>query len=139
MNTAFAHTLSNRDTTHAPTDGNSKSGSKVAAETPSDQKWAGRWSNLPADHVKRWEKRLYVPKSGGEAVCKLGVRIQYLGRREEFRFNTTNRSTAAIEARDVWTFLKANGWDATLAKYKPEVAVKLDTTFGNFLVAVHTT
>lgn len=124
--------------------GNPKSGSKVAAEvaaeSPADDapQWAGRWSALPADHLKRWEKRLYVPKSGGVALRKLAVRIQHLGRREEFRFDTTNRAAAASQALDVFRFLKANGWDATLAKFKPEaeVVTKFDLTIGDFLSAV---
>ena len=125
---------------------NPKSGSKVAAQTNGHEsaKWAGRWSNLAADHVKRWEKRLYVPKSGHEGnvveARRLAVRIQHLGRREEFRFETTNHQAAAIQALDVFRFLKSNGWQATLAKYKPEVEkVKLNTTISDYLAAVHDT
>jgi integrase len=132
------------------TNSNSESGSNVAAQATSSESteanggWAGRWSNLAADHIKRWERRLYVPKSGrdGEliAVRRLAVRIQHLGRREEFRFDTTNRQAAATQALDVFRFLKANGWTATLAKYKPEVeAPKLDTTIGDYLAAVRNT
>jgi len=132
--------------TPVATDRNPKSGSKVAAQTNGHEsaKWAGRWSNLAADHVKRWEKRLYVPTSGHEGdvveARRLAVRIQHLGRREEFRFETTNRQAAAIQALDVFRFLKSNGWPATLAKYKPEVErVKLNTAIGDYLVAVHDT
>ena len=124
--------------------GNPKSGSQVAAqvaaETPGaeDRQWAGRWSQLPSDHLKRWEKRLYIPKSGGVSLRKLAVRVQHLGRREEFRFDTTNRAAAASQALDVFRFLKANGWEATLAKFKPEaqVVTKFDVTIGDFLSAM---
>jgi hypothetical protein len=98
--------------------------------------WAGRWSNLGSDHTKRWEKRLYVAKSGGVELGKLAVRIQHLGRRQEFRFNTTNRQAAAVEALGIFRFLKANGWEATLAKFKPDCEAKLDTTIGDYLGAV---
>jgi len=133
---------SNPDATGVTTSRNLKSGSKVAAETTShsNAQWAGRWSNLGADHSKRWEKRLYVAKSGGVELGKLAVRIQHLGQREEFRFNTTNRQKAALDALDVFRFLKANGWEATLAKFKPEgEAAKLNTTVGDFLAAVRDT
>lgn len=118
----------------------------MAAQTKSadSSKWAGRWSNLAADHLKRWEKRLYIPKSGRAdnvvEARRLAVRIQHLGRREEFRFNTTNRQAAAIQALDVFRFLKSNGWPATLAKFKPEAEkVELDATVGNYLSAVRET
>jgi hypothetical protein len=126
---------------------NLKSGSKVAAENNTSasrqksQKWAGRWTNLASDHSKRWEKRLYTPKSGGVEVGKLAVRIQHLGEREEFRFNTTNRQAAAAQALDLFRFLKANGWKATRAKFKPEAEgqPKLDVTVGDYLAAVDST
>jgi integrase len=146
MKTTLSSNLIKPVTTAIAASRNPKSGSKVAAQTNGHEsaKWAGRWSNLAADHVKRWEKRLYVPTSGhdGDVVegRRLAVRIQHLGRREEFRFDTTNRQAAAIQALDVFRFLKANGWPATLAKYKPEVqTVKLNATIGDYLAAVRDT
>lgn len=132
------------DTTGVTTSRNPKSGIKVAAENTRHQTtsktsvWAGRWTNLASDHSKRWEKRLYTPKSGGGEVGKLAVRIQHLGEREEFRFNTTNRQAAAVQALDVFRFLKANGWKATRAKFKPDAEgqPKLDVTVGDYLAAV---
>ena len=51
-----------------------------------------------------------------------------------------NQQPAAIQALDVFRFLKANGWPATLAKYKPEVGtVKFNTTIGEYLAAVRNT
>ena len=122
--------------------GNSESGSKVAAEVaaesgPGRKSWAGRWSDLSTDHRKRWEKRLYTPKSGGIELRKLAVRIQHLGRREEFRFDTTNRQKAAEDALVIFRFLSANGWEATLAKFKPQgEAPKGDVTIGDYCGAV---
>ena len=91
--------------------------------------------------MKRWEKRLYTPKSGGVLIGKLAVRIQHLGEREEFRFNTTNRQAAANQALDVFRYLKANGWKATREKFKPEAEAqpKLDVTVGDYLSAVDVT
>jgi integrase len=142
MKTAYSSALAKPDATAIATLRNLKSGSKVAAEfglkTRSRRlvSWSGRWSNLAADHTKRWEKRLYVAKSGGIELGKLAVRIQHLGRRDEFRFDTTNRAAAAVQALEVFRFLKANGWDATLAKFKPDCETKLHTTIGDYLNAV---
>src|ERR1043166_5776717 len=141
MKSSKSSTSPNPDTTHIATRRNLKSGSKVAAENEppdSDKKsegWAGRWSNLGTEHAKRWEKRLYVAKSGGVELGKLAVRIQHLGRREEFRFNTTNRAVAAVQALEIFRFIKTNGWDAALSKYKPEGEAKLETTIGDYLAA----
>lgn len=128
-------------TTGLATGGDLESGSKVAAKSrrSSGAKWAGRWSSLGADHSKRWEKRLYVAKSGGVELGKLAVRIQHLGRRDEFRFDTTNRKRAAMDALEVFRFLKANGWEATLEKFKPEGEARLHTSVGDFLAAVRAT
>ena len=132
------------DATSITTSRNLKSGSKVAAQinaatsTTKPEGWAGRWTNLASDHSKRWEKRLYMARSGGIEVGKLAVRIQHLGERDEFRFNTTNRQAAAAQALDVFRFLKANGWKATRAKFKPDAEgqPKLDVTVGDFLATV---
>ena len=146
MKTSLKSNPSNLDATQITTLCNFKSGSKVAAEPPPRKtgSWAGRWSNLGTDHAKRWEKRLYVPTSGagelGNATVKsqrkLAVRIQHLGRREEFRFPTINRAKAADDAKRIFEFLKSNGWGATLAKFKPECETRLETTIGSFFAAV---
>jgi hypothetical protein len=115
MKTRIEGNSAKLDPTSTTTGHNNQSGIKVAAKSraaASDKQsegWAGRWSNLSADHMKRWEKRLYVAKSGGIEVGKLAVRIQHLGKRDEFRFATTNRQAAAVEALGVFRFLKANG------------------------------
>lgn len=142
MLSTFNANSANPTTTLITTTRNFKSGSKVAAVTTLEieghprKSRQGRWSNLPADHVNRWKKRLYPAKSGGVEVGKLAVRIQHLGRRDEFRFDTTNRDAAAKEALAIFRFLKANGWDATLAKFKPKGETKLETTIGDYLAAV---
>lgn len=142
MKSMYSSNVANPDTTPIATRRNLKSGSKVAAEfeaSPRSRRlasWSGRWSSLATDHTKRWEKRLYVAKSGGVELGKLAVRIQHLGRRDEFRFDTTNRAAAAVQALEVFRFLKANGWKATLAKFKPECETRLNTTIGDYLSAV---
>src|SRR5260221_4789673 len=107
MKTSYPSDFTKPDTTPIATRSNLKSGSKVAAEMTAQTRsrrlasWSGRWSNLATDHTKRWEKRLYTAKSGGVELGKLAVRIQHLGKRQEFRFDTTNRAAAAIQALEV--------------------------------------
>jgi len=140
MKSMSASTPAKPETTSTTTGGNFESGSKVAAERNQENpSWAGRWSNLGADHAKRWEKRLYVPKAGGVELCKLAVRIQHWSRREEFRFETMNRAKAAEDAKQIFIFLKANGWEKTLQKFKPDCEAKLQVTVGDYLKAVDQT
>jgi len=50
-------------------------------------------------------------------------------------------AAAAIKARDIHVCLKANGWDATLAKFKPDsdAVPRLNVTVGEYLNAVRDT
>jgi integrase len=100
---------------------------------------------LSRTHTDYWKARLfrrtYDQDGKQREVNDLYVRIQHGGRREFFGLNTTNQDAASGKARDIFTFLKANGWDATLAKFKPDAdgQAKLDVTIGDFLSAVENT
>ena len=48
------------------------------------------------------------------------VRLQHLGRRETVNLAETDRAKASAVARDVYLRLRADGWDAVHAIYKPE-------------------
>lgn len=62
------------------------------------------------------------------------VRIAHRGRREWFNLGTPNQATAAVKARDIYLSIVADGWDDTLAKFKPGVQHKADCcTLGEFL------
>ena len=92
-------------------------------------------------HVDYWKERLYRKTftRDGERheVPEWSVRLQHLGRREAFALGSANASVSAIKAKEIATFLDANGWDATLAKFKPGVAAKADIcTVGEFLADV---
>jgi hypothetical protein len=50
------------------------------------------------------------------------VRIQHAGRSAYFNLKSANATDAATKARDIYVFLIANGWEGTLAKYKPKPA-----------------
>jgi len=46
------------------------------------------------------------------------MKIAHKGRRETFPLDTPNKAVGAARARDIYLSLLANGWDATLAKFK---------------------
>lgn len=114
---------------------NIKSGQEVAKQ------------NAPATpsrfHVDYWKERLYRKTftRGGHRreVSEWSVRLQHLGRREAFALGTANAAAAAMRAKEIATFLEANGWDATLAKHKPGVQHKSECcSVGEFLTDVET-
>jgi hypothetical protein len=61
------------------------------------------------------------------------VRIKNAGREAWFNLGTTNQAAAAKMAKDIFTYLEAKGWDATLAKFKPEsnATPRLNLTVGD--------
>ena len=94
-------------------------------------------------HVDYWKDRLfkktYTRDGKRHEVPEWSVRLQHLGQREAFALGTANASAAATKAKDIATFLEANGWDATLAKYKPSPLAKADVcSLGAFLAEVET-
>ena len=67
------------------------------------------------------------------------VRIAHLKRREWFNTGETQKAKAARQARDIFFFLRSNGWEATLGRFKPTGETpKLDVTIGEYLEAVRT-
>ena len=64
------------------------------------------------------------------------MRIAHGGRRERFQLGTANKYEAAAKGREIYQFLLANGWAATLARFKAAPAApppKADATIGEFL------
>ncbi|MDA1277858.1 MAG: hypothetical protein O2960_28000 [Verrucomicrobia bacterium] len=105
-----------------------------------------RLSKLPKTHQDFWlsrlKKRSFVSRSGEiEEIPTWQVRLFHVGRESWFNLDTANQDAAAIKARDIYVSLKANGWDETLGKFKPEseVAPRLDLTVGQFLSAAKDT
>jgi integrase len=89
--------------------------------------------------VRYWQLRLFKPwyTQDGKTreVDQYAVRIQHKGLRDTFGLGTANKSAAAARARDIFLYLSANGWDATLAKFKPksQVVQKTHATIGDLL------
>jgi hypothetical protein len=81
-------------------------------------------TKLGKTHVDYWYARLFkrtYPDRDGVEVEVPGwqARMKHLGRTMFFNLQTSNRAEGAVKARDIYIFLIANGWDATLEKYKP--------------------
>ena len=93
--------------------------------------------NFGKTDVRYWQDAVFLPeyriKGKKVAVRDWHVRIQWRGRRETFNLKTSNKAAAAAKARDVYTMLVGAGWDATLVKFKPDVAPKSVSTIGDFL------
>lgn len=63
--------------------------------------------------------------------------MQHLGRREAFALGSANAVVAAGKAKAIATYLDANGWESTLAKYKPGPIAKAQIcSVGEFLADV---
>jgi len=82
-------------------------------------------TKLGKTHVDYWARRLEkrtFKRGDGERVeiPDWQVRIQHVGRVAYFNLKTANAVEAAAKARAIYVFLTANGWDATLTKYKPK-------------------
>ena len=69
---------------------------------------------------------------GGAYYCK----IQVNRRRESFPLRTTNKSAAASKAAKIYGDVSALGWDAALAKHKPNEAPVKTATVGELIRTV---
>ncbi|HEY4248712.1 MAG TPA: tyrosine-type recombinase/integrase [Lacunisphaera sp.] len=112
-----------------------KSGQEVAKQ--SGQAAQSRY------HVDYWKERLYRKTFTREGVSRevpeWSVRLQHLGRREAFALGSANASVSAMKAKEIATFLEANGWESALARFKPSPIVKAEIcTVGEFLADVQT-
>ena len=72
--------------------------------------------------IRYWQAAVFqrVRNRGGtrQASKHFSVQLMAGGRREEFNLGVSNKSVAAHKAREIYEYLKVNGWDATLAAFK---------------------
>ena len=114
-----------------------ETGQSGAADSPVKKK-----TKLPKTHQDYWSgrlrKRSFIGSDGITEIPTWQIRLQHLRREGWFNLDTANQAAAAAKARDIYVFLIANGWAATIAKYKPasEVAKRIHLTVGEFLNAV---
>ncbi|GEM_PF-418255 len=96
-----------------------KSGGEMAEQVA--ERSSVRRSKLHADY---WKSRLFRDGFTRDGVRILSgdwsVRIAHNGRRGAFGLNTPNAATAAAKAQQIYASLLSTGWDATIAKFKPE-------------------
>jgi integrase len=102
----------------------------------------------PKTDVRYWQKtifrRTYRKDGQGFLVSHYSARVQYGGRRAFFALEGQglNRAAAADHAREIYLFLLANGWEATLAKYKPSPIKSAEgacSTVGDFIDQIKAT
>jgi integrase len=99
-------------------------------------------TGLARSDVRYWRTRVFRPSYSrhGEqrASPNLCVQLQHRGQQHKWSLQTPNRDVAAVRARDLWLLLQAKGWDAAIAKYRPELAAKKRSviTVGEFLEVV---
>ena len=101
----------------------------------------GGQASLSRFHVDYWRGRLfhktYTRDGERREVSELSVRLQHLGVREAFSLGTANAGVAAGKAKEIATFLEANGWDAARIKYKPDPLEREEVcSVGEFLADI---
>jgi integrase len=102
-----------------------------------------RLSKTHADYwFSRIRKRSYTDRNGKVIeIADWQVRLKKDGREAWFNLGTANQAAAAKEAKRIFTFLDANGWDAALAEFKrdSDAPPRLNLTVGDYLIAVEVT
>ena len=91
--------------------------------------------NRSKDHISYWKAAIrQVPDSP-----YWYAELQRNGIRRKISLETSNKAAAAHRAREIWNFVRANGWPAYLAKFKPESLPNPDPSIGDFLAQVEKT
>jgi integrase len=96
-----------------------KSGKTMARQTEKV-----KWSKTD---FRYWEQRIFLPSRLRDTsrdtwdASVFHVRIQHEGRRGSFSTGIAGRREAAKKAVEIFMFLKANGWDAAIAKYRHDL------------------
>jgi hypothetical protein len=98
-------------------------------------------SGFPKTDLRYWRETIHKPvyqRAGQEVEApNWASAFQYRGVRKTLSLGTPNSEAAAARARDIYRHLQANGWESTLAKYRPEMARnKSNLTIGEFLELV---
>ena len=94
--------------------------------------------------LRFWKKKIFKPqyrRSDGTRgrSANYAVEISFRGRRLKWSLDTPNQEAAAARAKEIYIFLQANGWDATVARYRPKKAPPTtcpDITIDEYLAEV---
>jgi integrase len=100
--------------------------------------------NVSKADTRYWLAKVKRPRyvKDGKMVesADFAVSIQFRGKRINWSLGTPNKTAAATMARDIFLSLRSSGWDATIARYRPEMAEKVASpTVAQFLEAVEAT
>src|ERR1700730_5943195 len=100
----------------------------------------------PKNDVRYWYGRVRKQRSvRPDRVFEnpfFSVQLQHAGRRMELSLLTANHAEAAAKAKQCYFYLIANGWDAFLAKYRPDKTLvekskpRSNLTVGDYLAVV---
>jgi integrase len=91
-------------------------------------------SAYPKSDLRYWQDVVYKPRyRDGLESNNYVVRIGFAGRRTTFALATSNETAAASRAKEIYTYILANGWNAALAKFKIGVQKSSALTVGQFL------
>ena len=109
-------------------------------------KRSGAEERFPKSDIRYWLRsvfrRRYRYNKRRMRVGHYSVQLTFQRRREEFALGTANKSAAAAQAKEIYQFLRANGWDATIAKFKAVSSPEDDgvvTTAGEYIERVQAT
>src|SRR6266446_4277612 len=100
----------------------------------------------PKNDVRYWYDRVRKQRSvRADRIFEnpfYSVQLQHAGRRMELSLGTANQAEAAAKAKQCYFYLIANGWDAFLAKYRPnkppgeKSKPRSNLTVGDYLTVV---
>jgi integrase len=114
---------------------------------------------MAKQRFSKTDHRYWIPKLFKAAGIRDGkrlessiwsVRLQYDNGRTTFPLETSNKEAAAARARDIYLFLRTNGWKATLREFKGDISstaptpdavsakANSDATLGEFLAELKT-
>jgi len=75
-------------------------------------------------HLDYWRSRVFKPKFKRDGKmhwsANWAVQIRHQGKGLRWSLSTPNREAAATLAQQIYVYLLANGWEATLAKFRPK-------------------
>src|SRR5262245_16243914 len=81
----------------------------------------------PSAAYSRTDTRYWKPRLFKRTTDDWQVQIAFAGRRERFPLGTPNKDAAAAKARDIYLSLQRDGWEPTVARFKPWT-VKVEKT-----------
>ena len=85
--------------------------------------------------VRYWEKKVAFQTPASRTYS---VQIQHANQRSWINLGTPNKARAAVEARKLYEELRANGWEETMRRRKPQAVPekKINVTIGDYVDAV---